>query len=63
MNMWRFNTRSGMWDHVRSVTAETAAAWLAVWQRDEPGTLFVIAKSKPRKAPKWDKEECRYVLT
>lgn len=48
MQLWQYNKATGYWVHVRAVTRETAAQWLAVFQQDAPGEVFKIAASKPR---------------
>ena len=36
MSIWRYNKITGYWVHERNCTAETAATWLAMWQKDQP---------------------------
>lgn len=50
-SLWRYNRRSGLWDHQRTVTEDTAASWLAKFRSDEPNETFVIAKHAPKKPP------------
>jgi len=47
MRLWKYNKITGLWNVVRSVTAETAVEWLKVWQKDEPKETFVISIRKP----------------
>lgn len=49
--LWKFNKRSGMWDHQRAVTPETKDQWLKTFKDDEPNEHFVISKNKPNKKP------------
>jgi hypothetical protein len=40
------------WEYVRDVKLTKPIAWLAVFQRDEPNTTFVISAKKPSKRGK-----------
>lgn len=46
--LWRHNAITGLWDQVRDIAPGNEAAWLAVWQRDEPGSTFRVAKRRPK---------------
>lgn len=50
-SLWKHNSRSGLWDHQRSVTPETKDQWLSHFQKDEPDAHFVISKNKPSHNP------------
>jgi len=50
MTLWskRHNAAQGNhWVAERKVTDATAQDWLAVFRKDEPGVLFLVAKRKP----------------
>jgi hypothetical protein len=47
LNLWKRNSRTGIWEHQRAVTPETADQWLQQFQRDEPDAQFVVSKNKP----------------
>lgn len=51
-HLWKYNRRSGLWDHQRTVTPETRQAWMKIFQRDEPSETFKLAQYKPRQPPK-----------
>ena len=48
MKLWRYNPVTGYWVLVRIVSDETAAAWLATFQADEPTVQFKLSRTKPR---------------
>ena len=52
--IWKLNRRTGLWVSQRNCTAETAAQWLAIFQKDEPEETFIAAKRRPMalKAPR-----------
>lgn len=49
--LYKYNKRSGMWDHQRSVTPETKDQWLHYFKKDEPNEHFVVSKNKPKHNP------------
>ena len=49
MKLWRYNPVTGYWILVRIVSDETAAAWLATFQADEPTVQFKLSRTKPRR--------------
>ena len=51
MNLYKYNKRSGIWDHQRSVTPETKDEWLHVYKKDEPSEHFHVSKNKPKIRP------------
>lgn len=56
--LYRYNKRSGYWDHQRTVTPETKDQWLHHFKKDEPNDHFVVSKNKPKHNPL--KEETDY---
>jgi len=40
------------WEHVRDCDADTAATWLAIFQKDEPKEVFVLSEEKPKNSIK-----------
>jgi len=46
--LWKLNNRTGYWDYQRSVTDETAAAWLARFREDEPEADFKVSLHRPK---------------
>lgn len=48
IGLWRLNPTTGYWALARMCAADTADAWLAVFQRDEPSVQFVLSVTKPR---------------
>jgi hypothetical protein len=49
---WRFSVSRGwQWIRERDCDEESAAQWLAVFQRDEPGIEFRVATRKPTRKP------------
>ena len=46
--LWRKNPATGLWSMARDVVTETASAWLALFQKDEPGVEFRVALRKPK---------------
>lgn len=55
LNLWRYNGRTGYWDLVRDVTADTADQWLSTWQKDEPNSAFTVSSRKPTGKPQDDR--------
>lgn len=51
LSLWKYNRRSGLWDHQRTVTDETAEPWLARFRADEPSESFVVSRHQPKKPP------------
>jgi len=49
--LFKYNKRSGLWDHQRSVTPETKDQWLHQFKKDEPDEHFVVSKNKPKHNP------------
>ena len=45
--LWKRDKVTGTWDYVRDVTPETAAQWLAIFQKDEPNETFKVAAKRP----------------
>jgi len=54
-NLYKYNKRSGLWDHKRSVTPETKDQWLHIFKKDEPNEHFAVAKNKPKHNPMKEK--------
>lgn len=58
MNLYKYNKRTGYWDHQRQVTPETKDQWLKIHKEDEPSEHFHVSKNKPKHDPtKVAKEE------
>lgn len=51
MVLWEYNAITGLWRYGRSVTPETAEAWLALWQQSRPAGHVVLARRRPRRMP------------
>ena len=51
LGLWKYNKRSGIWDHQRGVTPETKDQWLSVHKKDEPDSHFHVASNKPKHNP------------
>ncbi len=51
LSLWKYNTRSGLWDHMRNITEETKADWLSVFMADDPNSVFKIATKQPSGNP------------
>jgi len=49
--LFKYNKRSGMWDHQRSVSPETKDQYLDIFKKDEPNEHFVVAKNRPKHNP------------
>ena len=49
--LYKFNKRSGYWDHQRSVTPETKDQWLDHFKKDEPEEHFITSKNRPKHNP------------
>lgn len=50
-SLWKYNKRSGIWDHQRNVTPETSDQWTSTFKKDEPEAHFHISKNKPKHNP------------
>jgi len=46
--LWKYNRITGFWVSQRTVTSETEATWLKVFQADEPSEKFKVAKNRPK---------------
>jgi len=52
-NLWKYNKRSGYWDHQRTIASpKDEQTWLNMFQQDEPGEHFVLSRIRPSKKPK-----------
>lgn len=49
--LYKYNKRSGMWNHQRSVTPETKDQWLSQFKKDEPEEHFIVSKNTPKHNP------------
>jgi hypothetical protein len=49
--LYKYNKRSGLWDHQRAVTSDTRDQWLHQFKKDEPDDHFVVSKDKPSHNP------------
>jgi len=49
--LFKYNKRSGMWDHQRSVSPETKDQYIDIFQKDEPNEHFVVSKNRPKHNP------------
>jgi hypothetical protein len=49
--LYKYNKRSGYWDHQRSVTPENKDQWLHHFKKDEPEEHFIVSKNKPKHNP------------
>ena len=58
-SLWQFNTRSGLWNHVRDVSPDTRLQWLSLFQKDEPAAQFKLSVSKPRLVDRMKKNPTR----
>jgi hypothetical protein len=56
LSLWKYNKRSGMWDHQRGVTPETKDEWTKIHQKDEPDAHFHVAAKKPKHNPNMKEE-------
>jgi hypothetical protein len=52
--IWKYNKRSGLWEHQRNVTASTEAEWAKIFREDAPNDTFKISKNKPSGKPAHD---------
>lgn len=48
MKLWKLNKTTGYWQYVRDCDKQTAAQWLAIFQKDEPTEQFKISARKPK---------------
>ena len=46
--LWRYNQTTGDWIMIRDSLIENSQTWLKIFQGDEPGEHFKIAKKRPR---------------
>jgi hypothetical protein len=51
LGLWKYNKRSGIWDHQRGVTPETKDQWLGIHKKDEPDAHFHVGSNKPKHNP------------
>ncbi len=51
INLYRYHPITGYWYIERSCLPENAAAWLVIFQKDEPNAHFKLGKRKPRGGP------------
>lgn len=47
MKLWKYNKITGLWQFVRSVTADNKDQWLQAFKHYEPMEIFVISQRKP----------------
>lgn len=50
-SLWKYNKTTGYWKHQRTVSHDTKADWLKVFQKDEPNEHFHVSKHKPSHNP------------
>ena len=50
-SLWKYNERSGLWDHQRNVETDTQDQWLQHFQKDEPNSHFHISANRPKHNP------------
>ena len=50
-SIWKYNKRSGLWDHQRNVEPDTKDQWLDIYKKDEPDAHFHVSKNKPKHNP------------
>ena len=48
LRLWKYDTTTGYWKVVRSVTPETKDDWLRIWKKDDPSGNYVVSASTPR---------------
>lgn len=53
LSLWKYNKRTGYYDHVRNVTAETSDGWLKTFRDDEPNEEYKVATSRPSKGTRF----------
>ncbi len=49
--LWRYSLVTGNWHPVRICDPKNAAAWLQIFQDDEPGVDFRLEKTRPGRKP------------
>ena len=54
--IWKYNKRSGMWDHQRNVESDTKDQWLGIYKKDEPDSHFHVSSKKPKHNPTMKEE-------
>lgn len=50
-SIWKYNKRSGLWDHQRNVESDTKEQWLKIYKKDEPDAHFHVSSNKPKHNP------------
>lgn len=55
-SIWKYNSRSGMWDHQRNVEHDTKDQWLGIYKKDEPNAHFHVSSKKPKHNPTMKEE-------
>jgi hypothetical protein len=50
-SIWKYNKRSGLWDHQRNVEHDTKDQWMSVYKKDEPDAHFHVSANKPKHNP------------
>lgn len=55
-NIWKYNKRSGLWDHQRDVHPDTEKQWMDIYKKDEPGEHFHVSAKKPKHKPELKEE-------
>ena len=63
LRLWKYNTTTGYWKVVRSVTPETKEDWLRIWQKDDPTGNYVVSTSTPPRAPKSQAKDSASLLS
>lgn len=51
ISLWVFNRVTGYWNLVRNCDVQTAQDWMRIFQTDDPGAVYQLSKTKPRKEP------------
>tara|TARA_R110000868_G_scaffold243684_1_gene499699 strand:+ start:215 stop:796 length:582 start_codon:yes stop_codon:yes gene_type:complete len=49
--LYKFNKRTGYWDHKRSVSPENKDQWLDIFKKDDPEEHFITSKNRPKHNP------------
>jgi hypothetical protein len=55
-SIWKYNSRSGMWDHQRNVEHDTKDQWIGIYKKDEPNAHFHVSSKKPKHNPTMKEE-------
>jgi len=50
-SIWKYNKRSGLWDHQRNVEHDTKDQWMSIYKKDEPDAHFHVSANKPKHNP------------